>query len=203
MDTEKKQMLVLDQIAYERARKPAKLTPLARSDMEAELEEYLHGLDIMIADEPVAALVDLGYDQPALEALSQEFSASQFSVLVNWVSIKYEIYRIVYEIGLGTGRIVELVKALKTYTHMDQAPVQSVDVHEGLDNTLIIMHNKLKTGITVVKEYAEDLPKIQAFAGELNQVWTNIIDNAASAMDGKGRLTIRTKWQNPWVVWAD
>jgi signal transduction histidine kinase len=112
----------------------------------------------------------------------------------------YAIYSLVGEIGLGTSRIVELVKALKTYTYMDQAPVQSVDVREGLDNTLIILHNKLKKGVTVNREYAEDLPVIEAYASELNQVWTNIIDNAIDAMGGVGALTVRTRRDGPWVV---
>jgi signal transduction histidine kinase len=92
------------------------------------------------------------------------------------------------------------VAALKTYTYMDQAPVQEVDVSEGLDNTLIILHNKLKAGVTVVREYAEDLPTIEAFASELNQVWTNIIDNAVDAMNGAGRLTVRARRADGWVV---
>jgi signal transduction histidine kinase len=92
------------------------------------------------------------------------------------------------------------VKALKTYTYMDQAPVQSVDVREGLDNTLIILHNKLKRGVTVVREYADDLPVIEAYASELNQVWTNIIDNAADAMGREGTLTVRAYREERWVV---
>ncbi len=195
-----KQVLALDQIANDRARNPANLTALARSDLEAGLEEWLHGLNIETTGGVVPALVDLGYDQSSLEALAKEFTPSQFAVVIDWLSVKYEIYSLVGEISLGAGRIVELVKALKTYTHMDQAPVQSVDVREGLDNTLIILHNKLKSGVTVVKEYAEDLPVIQAFASELNQVWTNIIDNAVDAMDGDGTLVIRTRWEDPWVV---
>jgi signal transduction histidine kinase len=103
-------------------------------------------------------------------------------------------------IGIGTGRIVELVTALKTYTYMDKAPVQSVDVREGLDNTLIILHNKLKRGVNVVREYAGDVPVIQAFASELNQVWTNIIDNASDAMNGEGKLIVRARRQDPWVL---
>ena len=83
---------------------------------------------------------------------------------------------------------------------MDQAPVQSVDLREGLDNTLIILHNKLKRGVSVEKEHAEDLPLIQTYASELNQVWTNIIDNAIDAMDGEGRLIVRTRREDPWVV---
>jgi PAS domain S-box-containing protein len=195
-----KQVIALDQIAKDRARNPADLTALARSDTEAALEEWLHKLNIDTTGELVPALVSLGYDQPDLEALAKVFTLAQFAVVIDWLSFKYAIYSLVDEIGLGTGRIVELVKALKTYTYMDQAPVQSVDVREGLDNTLIILHNKLKRGVDVVKEYAEDLPVIEAYASELNQVWTNIIDNAIDAMDGEGTLIVRTRWEDPWVV---
>jgi signal transduction histidine kinase len=83
---------------------------------------------------------------------------------------------------------------------MDQAPVQSVDVRKELDNTLIILHNKLKSGVTVVREYAKDLPFIEAYASELNQVWTNIIDNAIDAMAGEGKLIVRTYQEDPWLV---
>jgi PAS domain S-box-containing protein len=200
---EKKQVdrvMELDQIAKERGRKPADLNALARSDREAALERWLEERDIDTAGEVVPALVSLGYDQRDLEVLAKVFTTPQLAVVIDWLSFKYAIYNLVAEIGLGTGRIVELVKALKTYTYMDQAPVQSVDVREGLDNTLIILHNKLKSGVTVVREYAEDLPVIQAYASELNQVWTNIIDNAIDAMDGEGTLFVRTRREDPWVV---
>ena len=200
---EKKQVervMELDRIAKERARKPSDLSALARSDLEAALERWLEERDIETAGEVVPALVNLGYDRRDLEALAKVFTPPQFAVVIDWLSFKYAIYSLVEEISLGTGRIVELVKALKTYTYMDQAPVQSVDLREGLENTLIILHNKLKRGVTVVREYAEDLPVIEAYASELNQVWTNIIDNAIDAMDGEGTLTVRTRREDPWVV---
>ena len=83
---------------------------------------------------------------------------------------------------------------------MDQAPIKSVNVHEGLDNTLIILQSKLKAGITVLREYAQNLPDLEAYASELNQVWTNIIDNAIDAMEGQGSLILRTRKEDPWVV---
>jgi len=194
------QVMALEQIAKDRARNPADLSALARSDLEATLEKWLEEREIDTTGELVPALVSLGYDQRDLEALASVFSAPQFAVVIDWLSFKYAIYSLVGEIGLGTGRIVELVKALKAYTYMDQAPVQSVDLREGLNNTLIILHNKLKTGVTVIREYAEDLPVIQAYASELNQVWTNIIDNAIDAMQGEGTLIVRTRREDPWVV---
>ena len=99
-----------------------------------------------------------------------------------------------------TGRISEIVKALKSYSYLDQAPVQAVDLHEGLDNTLLVLGHKLKSGISVRREYAPDLPNIQANGSELNQVWTNIIDNAADALQGQGEITIRTRHEGEWVV---
>jgi PAS domain S-box-containing protein len=193
-------LVELDELARERARKPAVLNALSRSDREAELEKWLERRGVDAGGELVPALVSLGFDAGGLEELQRDFSGTGFAVVIDWLGFKYAIYSLVAEIGLGTGRIVELVRALKTYTHMDQAPVQPVDVREGLDNTLIILHNKLKKGVNVVREYAEDLPVIQAYAGELNQVWTNLIDNAIDAMQGSGRLIVRARREDPWVV---
>ena len=193
-------VMELDEVAKECARKPAELNALARSDREVALERWLEERDIETAGELAPSLVSLGQDQGDLEALAEIFTAPQFAVVVDWMTFKYAIYSLIAEISLGTGRIVELVKALKTYTYMDQAPVQSVDVREGLNNTLIILHNKLKAGVTVIREYAKDLPVIQAYASELNQVWTNIIDNAIDAMDGRGTLVVRTRQEGRWVV---
>jgi len=193
-------LVELDRIARERARKPSDLNALARSDKEAVLEEWLQARGIENAWESVPALVSLGFAQNELEALEGIFNPQRFPLVVDWLRCAHAIYSLVAEISLGTGRIAEIVKALKTYTYMDQAPIQSVDVREGLDNTLIILHNKLKKGVTVRREYAEDLPVIQAYASELNQVWTNIIDNAIDAMGGEGTLIVRTRKEVPWIV---
>ena len=193
-------MIELDSKIKERARKPAELNALMRSDQEEAIEEWLQERDIDTAGELAPALVNLGYDQIELEELTKVFNAEQFAMVIECLSFKHEIYSLVSEIGLGTNRIVEIVKALKTYTYMDQAPVQSVDVRKELDNTLIILHNKLKRGVTVVREYASDLPVIEAYASELNQVWTNIIDNAIDAMDGEGKLFVRARREDPWLV---
>jgi PAS domain S-box-containing protein len=198
--TQLDKLVALDQIAEERARQPADLNALTRSDRESALEDWLNERGIDTAWELVPALVSLGYGQEDLEALAADFTSPQFSVVLDWLSCTHAIYSLVSEIGLGTGRIAEIVKALKSYTYMDQAPIQAVDLREGLDNTLIIFQNKLKAGVTVHREYADDLPAIQAYGSELNQVWTNIIDNAIDAMEGKGTLIVRTRREDPWVV---
>ncbi len=190
----------LEEIAKKRASEPIDLNAITRSDRESTLEAWLAARGIETSSELVSVLVNFGYDENKLEELSKAFSKDQFTAVIDWLGFKLAIYSLVAEIGIGTARIAELVRALKTYTHMDRAPVDTVDVREGLDNTLIILHNKLKQGVTVVREYADDIPLIQAYAGELNQVWTNIIDNAIDAMDGKGRLIVRVRQEMPWVV---
>ncbi|HVF25865.1 MAG TPA: ATP-binding protein, partial [Anaerolineales bacterium] len=99
-----------------------------------------------------------------------------------------------------TERISQIVHAMKSYTYLDQAPLLEVDIHEGLENTLIIMQHKLKKGVTIKREYSADLPRIEAYASELNQVWTNIIDNAVDAMNGKGEISLRTYAEDDHVV---
>jgi signal transduction histidine kinase len=101
------------------------------------------------------------------------------------------IFGLIQEIDNSTRRISDLVTAIKRYSYMDQSPIQEVDLKEDLENTLKIFGHRLKTGVTVVREYDPDLPRICAYGGELNQVWTNLIDNAIDVMDGKGELRIR------------
>jgi PAS domain S-box-containing protein len=194
------QVKALGQLAKDRARQLDDMDALTRSDRESEMEDWLDEKGVETAWQLAPMLVSLGYNQGEIHTLSETFSPRQFIVVIEWLSYTYTIHSLLSEIRLGTGRIVEIVKALKTYTFMDQAPLQFVNVHEGLDNTLIILKNKLKKGITVHREYAIDLPTIPAYGGELNQVWSNIIDNAIEAMDGQGDLTLRTRKEDPWVV---
>jgi signal transduction histidine kinase len=112
----------------------------------------------------------------------------------------YQAYLLLTEIGDGAQRIAEIVKAIQFYVYLDQAPVQRVDIHEGLDNTLVLLRSKLRQGVTVQREYAPALPRIQAYGSELNQAWTNIIDNAIGAMQGQGQLTLRTYQEPGYIV---
>jgi signal transduction histidine kinase/predicted CoA-binding protein len=193
-------LLDLDQLAQERASQPLGLDSLDRSDREYEIETWLSENGIEKTWELAPTLVDLGYERNELEALAEAFSNQQMPIIIDWLEASYSIYLLLEEIAQGAGRIAEIVKALKSYAYLDQAPVQSVDVHEGLNNTLIMLRHKLKEGITVKRDYDERIPKIEAYGGELNQVWTNLIDNAIDAMDGKGQITIRSKYEPPWVA---
>jgi len=182
------------------AARPPELNALVRSDREDELKILLETRGISHAWKHAPALVNLNFDTAGLTALADSFAPDQLPVVVDLLDATYGVYSVLTEIGQSAGRISEIVRALKAYSYVDQAPAQAVNVHEGLDNTLLVLAHKLKSGISVRKEYAPHLPNIQANGSELNQVWTNIIDNAADALEGQGEVTIRTRQDEGWVV---
>ncbi len=167
------------------------LDPLDASDRAWELETFLAERGVADAGELASALVTGGWDRDHLDRIEAEFPGDALGAIVGWVAAGSAVHALVDEVATGARRISEIVKAVKEYSFMDQAPVQRVDVRAGLDNTLIILRAKLKAGITVVREYQPDLPEIVALGSELNQVWTNILDNAIDAMDGHGEIRIR------------
>src|SRR5690606_39257107 len=128
------------------------------------------------------------------------FSKAQLPAVIAWISATFTLYSLAHEISAMTGRISAIIKALKSYSYMDQGPVRMVNVHEGLEDTLMMLRHKLKEGIDVERDYAANLPQVEAYGSELNQVWTNLIDNAIGAMAGRGRLILRTRQEPGWVV---
>ncbi len=190
----------LAQQAQEKATSPPSLDALARSDREAELEGWLNARGLPDAWELAPALIALEYDTDSLEGQLAAFPPEHLPTVIRWLGATYSAYNLLAEIRQGATRISEIVKALKSYSYLDQAPVQEVDIHEGVDDTLLILRHKLKGGITVRREYAPDLPRIQGYGSELNQVWTNILDNAVDALDGQGTITIRTRQEGDRVV---
>ncbi len=183
-----------------RAVAPVHLDPLARSDRESEVQAWLEDRGVDQAWELAPTLVSFGWDRGALEQLAAGFSIEHFSAITRWLGAGGAVYALLDEVGTSAERISEIVKAVKTYSYLDQAPIQEVDVHEGLESTLVILRHKLKQGVNVIRDYAADLPRIEAYASELNQVWTNIIDNAIDAMGGQGELTLKTYAQGSDVV---
>jgi signal transduction histidine kinase len=179
---------------------PVLLDPLTRSDREDELEIWLEERGVEGAWEFAPALVSLGIDGDELTRLVQNFMSEQIPTIVALLGNSYVANNLLAEIGQGTARITEVVKALKSYSYLDQAPMQRVDINKGLDDTLVMLRSDLKSGVTVRREFAEDLPHIQAFGSELNQVWTHLIENAIAAMAGHGELVLRTFFEGSWLV---
>jgi signal transduction histidine kinase len=167
------------------------LDPLTRSDREDELQTWLEDHDLDKAWELAPVLVSFGWQGDELEELAATFSDEQLPVIVRWLAAGNLAFSLLDEVSKGATRISEIVKAVKTYSYLDQAPIQEVDVHDGLENTLVILRHKLKN-VKINREYDATLPKIEAYASELNQVWTNLIDNAIDAMKGEGEITLRT-----------
>ena len=186
--------------AEARAKKPSSLDPVARSDLEQEVEDWLDRNGIEDPWEHASAFVAMGLCASELEDLTGSFDPEVAPVVIDFFGSQFTAYTMLQEIGQGTRRIADIVKALKGYSYMDQAPVQSVDVREGLNDTLVMLSSQLRDGIKVSLDYAEDLPRIQGYGSELNQVWTNLIDNAISAMGGQGALELRTYQDDNWVV---
>ena len=168
------------------------LDSLERSDCEEQVAASLERHGVAHAWELAPALVDAGCDAAWFEDVASQFPAEALPDLLARMAASLAIGSLLEEMEHSTTRITELVSAIKEYTYMDQSPEQEVDIHHGLENTLIMLRYRLKHGIEVKLDFGRDLPKICARGSELNQVWTNLIDNAADAMDGKGELRIRT-----------
>lgn len=184
----------------ERASNHINIDALERSDREYEMEGWLENHNLPDAWEYAPTLVDMGITQDELGNLAGKFSTEQFIEVIAWMGSSFNVFTLLEEINQGSERISEIVKSLKSYVYLDQAPVQAVDIHEGLNNTLIMLRHKLKEGVDVKRDYEDGLPKIQAYGSELNQVWTNIIDNAVDAMNGKGEIGIKTHKTGEWIT---
>jgi signal transduction histidine kinase len=176
------------------------LSPLERSDRVEEMGGWLRGLGVEQPTDAAWALVDLGYSRAQIEELTSAIPPPNVPSFLSWMARADEAYKLLAEVGEGAGRISQIVGAMRSYAYLDQAPVQNVDITEGLENTLVLLGSKLKRGVVVHRQYAEQLPRIQAHGSELNQVWTNIIENAIDAMSGHGNITLRTSTRNGYVL---
>lgn len=197
------QLLQLEQMAgtlQERAGKPPGLSGLALNDLEDEFEAQLARCGVRDAWRAAPMLVEMGYEASDITALTTAFRGEQLVAALAWLEARHSAETLMAEIADGSQRISEVVGGLKTYTYLDRGPVQRVDVHEGLEDTLKVLGSKLGKGITVHRAYAPDLPQIDGYGSELNQVWTHLIDNAADALDGRGEITLRTRRDAEGVV---
>jgi signal transduction histidine kinase len=179
--------------AIEHTATAAQLNSLEQSDREELVATWLEEHSIEDPWKLSTNLVEAGIDTASLERFSGKIEADTFADVLARINAQLAASKLASEIKTSTARISELVQAIKEYSYMDQASEQEVDVHKGLENTLLILKYKLrKKNIELTREYAE-LPRIKAYGSELNQVWTNLIVNAVEAMSDGGRLKIRTK----------
>ncbi|MEX0626265.1 MAG: ATP-binding protein [Chloroflexota bacterium] len=171
------------------------LRPAGRAALDAlDRADAVDEIETLIGDaEMAAALVDAGWTTHELRGAFAGMDASAVREAAAWLAATATVETLIGEVRMAGDRISEIVGAVKSYAYLDQAPVQRIDVRKGLDDTLVILRHKLKAGIEVTGDYDPDLPEIEAWGSELNQVWTNLIDNAADAMDGRGAISIRAE----------
>ncbi|MGV9676349.1 ATP-binding protein [Nocardia sp. NPDC003482] len=196
-------LVQLQEEAATQVAKAPDLTPLEAADREDELGEWLSGHGIANGWDIAPTFVQAGFDIDWLEKVAATLEGAETSVFegaIRWLNYTVETELLMNEITDSTARISKLVNAAKQYSQMDRAPFQVVDIHELLGSTLVMLARKIGDGITVVKEFDRTLPPVPCYAAELNQVWTNLIDNAVAAMDGHGTLTVRTYRENDCVA---
>ncbi|GAA2210205.1 ATP-binding protein [Nonomuraea monospora] len=169
-----------------------KRSPLEISDAEDELGEALEEVGVEDPWELAPALVNAGFTSDYLRKIRTKVGEEHTPKALHWLAEAIEISQMLNEVTEATERITTLIRSAKQYSQMDRAPFQLVNVHDLLDSTVAIFRGKIPPGVTVVTDYDRTLPEIPCYAGELNQVWTNLIHNALDAMDGEGTLTIRT-----------
>jgi signal transduction histidine kinase len=167
------------------------LTPMEASDREDAISDWLEDHGITGGWEMAPTFVAAGLDTAWLDQVTATVDGPILEPAFRWLNYTVETELLMNEIEDSTNRISVLVGAAKQYSQLDRAPYRVIDVHELLDSTLLMLGRKLE-GITVVKDYDRSLPQIPVYAAELNQVWTNLIDNAVQAMNGEGTLTVRT-----------
>lgn len=183
--------------ATRRYESPVKVEALEKIDLVDQLQAWLEADGVESAWELAPALVNFGWNVESLEKLKDNSSRH---LAIQWLGVGCAMMSLLSETREATERLSQIVRAVKSYTYLDQAPLLEVDVHEGLESTLVILQHKLKHGVTIKREYSVNLPRIEAYASELNQVWTNIMDNAIDALNGRGEIILRTYAEDNHVI---
>jgi signal transduction histidine kinase len=180
-------------------RKGPELDHLARSDQEQTVADWLETHNVPNAWECAPTFVNAGLDPSWLETLMKHLPPPSYAEALGWLEARLNLKSLTTQIEQSTGRMAELVKAVKSYSYMDQSPMQEVDIHEGIESTLTMLGHKLKK-VTLVRSFDRSVPHIMAYGSELNQVWTNLIDNAIDAVKGTGKICVGTSLDHDQVV---
>ncbi|MGH8978997.1 MAG: sensor histidine kinase, partial [Acidimicrobiia bacterium] len=190
----------LDALRLELAAESPSGDSLEVADREEALVTWLDAHGVQDGWRVAPALAAAGADTAWCERLAGVSDDSTLGPGLDWVAGTLAIETLLAEVKESTGRVSTLVGAVRSYSQLDRASLQLIDVTEGIDTTLVILGHKLRDGVTVVPDYAADLPHIEANPGELNQVWTNLIDNAIDAMEGRGTLRVSARVDGDDVV---
>jgi signal transduction histidine kinase len=193
------QFAALDRMRNEIKPVTVELDPLVRADREQALAFWLNRQGVTRAWTIAPPLAAAGVDRDWCTRAAAVLGESALGPGLEWVASTLSVATLLSEVKESTRRISELVAAVRSYTQMDRASMQHIDVTDGLDSTLVMLAHRLR-GVTVVREYGADVPMIDAYAGELNQVWTNLIDNAVDAMEEAGTLRVTTQIEADDVV---
>jgi signal transduction histidine kinase len=186
--------------AAQRVADAPKLAAMEAADREDALSDWLEEHGVGHAYEIAPSFVQAGVDADWLELVANAAPPESLAGAIHWLYYTIDTELLMKEITDSTTRISTLVDAAKQYSQMDRSPHQTVNLHELLDSSLVMLARKIPPGVRVVKEYDETMPDVPAYAAELNQVWTNIIDNALQAMGETGTLTISTHAAEEFVV---
>lgn len=178
--------------APDRGELAARPGPLAMAEAEDGVVGLLEEWGVEGAGSAAPPLVAFGWTRERLEPLTREFDSEQLRIVVGWLAATVAARELLEEIDVSASAIFDIVQATRSYSYLDQAPIQDVDLAATLEDTLTILRHRLKHGVEIVRDYA-DLAPIEAYGSELTQVWTNLIDNAIRAMDGRGTLELRTR----------
>src|SRR5262249_41382005 len=164
---------------------------LSRSDCEEVLTRWLDERHIPEGWKLASTFVGAGLDTDWLEKVAAKLSAPTLANALNWLDARLNLQTLIKLVDQSTSRIAELVKAVKSYTYVGQSPMQEIDVHEGIESTLTMLGHKLRN-VTVSRQFDTSAPRIMAYGSELNQVWTNLIDNAIDAVNSSGKICVGT-----------
>jgi signal transduction histidine kinase len=180
-------------------RTPPELDHLARSDRAESVAHWLDARGVAGAWDLAPTFVHAGLDSAWLAEMTAKLPAASHANALSWLEARLNLKSLVSQVDQSTARIAELVKAVKSYSYMDQSPMQEVDIHEGIESTLTMLGHKLKN-VTLVRAFDRSVPRIAAYGSELNQVWTNLIDNAIDAVRGTGKICVGTSREDDQLV---
>jgi signal transduction histidine kinase len=181
-DSQREFLTALQQDAIARAQEAPPLDPLTQSDHEDRISEWINDHHIQNGWQFAPTLANAGLDGNWLNQILTQMEGQCLQDILVWLDATLTIVGLLNTLGHSTGRIYQLVEAVQNYSSLDLADLQAIDIHEGLENTLTILGHKLKRGITVIRDYADDLPTVKAHGHDLEQVWMNILDNAIDAV---------------------